>query len=320
MATTIHPETLRKLRQQRKLSQHDLAERSSCSVAQISRWERGKSSNAHRSSMLRLAKALGVKEDVLIQPPASDAKDSADAFYDSDGVQLNVRVRRDTRTAMEVVGGLFGVTWSEIIELAPLVFLATAKGSLEERKAAVESIEQERDRVLADIVRAAPHLAPDFHVETYLAEAAIAVEKKSIESRDVFGPDLSFREYDVEEDPEEAPYVIFLRKLLGDWNEKIFVIHPGGYGYAPSYSVTEEFLKETYGVTGDSEVNKRILHYLVCGEIDLRSLRAKKDALSESEFSTWLEDTCENTRQVLEKRLEKRSERYKELIASFFNQ
>lgn len=306
MGTTIHPQTLRSLRSDCKLSQQDLAEKSRCSVAQISRWERGKSTNVHRSSLDRLSKALGVETDALTQPPASPSKHSADDVLGFMGLtQLNVRVRKRTRTALEVVSGLFGVTWAQVIELAPLLFLATAKKSLAERATAIDSVEQQRERLLADIVRTAPHLAADFRAGTYYGDDAISEEGESIARRDVFGPDFAFREYEVEADPDQAPYVLLLQRLLGDWSGKIFEIEPQGYGQAPEYHVVEDFLEETFGVVGSSDKKQHILNLVASGEIDLRDLRAKKEAMPASEYTTWLQVTYENALQSITTRAER---------------
>src|SRR5438552_1073637 len=64
---------LRELRNQLGISQYDLAAKSGCSQAEISKWERGMRM-VSAFDLRALAQALGVPAESLFEPPATTAE------------------------------------------------------------------------------------------------------------------------------------------------------------------------------------------------------------------------------------------------------
>ncbi len=183
----IDPESLRCLRQKKKLSRARLAERSGIAVRTIQRLENEpqRCQKSREDTLNRLAKALDVETDVLTgqsplpefdKPPASAPK----------GVQIGAQVAPLTRLFYDLVKRRYGVSVTEIINMAPLFFALLAEGSLAWRRIKIEEAEEAKGHLegiegfwIGSLVSA-----------SIVMEEGIGAEIDSIEKADLFGEHL----------------------------------------------------------------------------------------------------------------------------------
>ena len=213
----IDPERLRHLREVRKLSRRKLAKRAIVTERTIQRWE----SDSERSETPRertlecLARALGVEEGVLTgELPLPDSGEPA--APKPDGVQISATIEPMARLAYDLIKRRYGVSATEIIDMAPLFFVLLAEGSLawrrEKMKEAYEAI------ALLDRVEDSTG-NKHFQVRAFETGETVDLEETSIRKADLFGEGL-FEDLDfglVPFNPDETnPFAHFLRKLAGD--------------------------------------------------------------------------------------------------------
>ena len=217
----IDSERLRTLREQKGLSRLKLAERSGISERTIQRLEnephRSQKSQGH--TLNNLAKALGVKEKpgVLTGDLPLPNSDKAPTGDDSDRVQMGAQVAPKTRLAYDLIKRRYGVSATEIINMAPLFFALLAEGSLawrrkklEEAEDAINRLDQMRDEVGYWI----------FLTATTVAGNASEPEKHSIAEADIFGEHLLDSPFGLPNAPFDPlkvnPFVHYLRKLASE--------------------------------------------------------------------------------------------------------
>ena len=182
----IHPKRLRSLRERRKLSRRELAEKSGVSERQIGRVEAsGTDVPVRMNTMIKLASALGVDADMLVDDPT--AIDPLPVPPSQD-VQLSIKISSQVRLAYDLVKHRYGPSQKDIIKLAPLLYVLLAEGSLvwrrqwlEEAKAAQERLEQLTDE------------RKNLLIEDYQMEESIEAEQESIERSDHIGDTVSAR-------------------------------------------------------------------------------------------------------------------------------
>ena len=56
----------------------------------------------------------------------------------------------------------------------------------------------------------------------------------------------------------------------------------------PSYTISENILRQVTGISGGTEQDQQLLAVISNGDIDLRKLVAKKENLSEADYMDWL--------------------------------
>ena len=173
----IDPRNLRALREAKRLSRRQLAAKSRVSERQLARLE--SSRKAVRSTTFRrIAEALGTDSKELsgpspLQPMPAPPED----------VHVGLRVSPQLRLAYDLVGARYGPTRKQIVELAPLLFVLLAEGSLAWRKKRVGKVDELVDR-LRDLGKDS-QLYFAKYVED-ICEAA-DVERNSIRTADVLG-------------------------------------------------------------------------------------------------------------------------------------
>ncbi|MBU6497182.1 MAG: helix-turn-helix transcriptional regulator [Rhodospirillales bacterium] len=208
------------LREQQKFTQKELAERAKISVDSLSRIENSRQSGKASRTVDGLAGALGVPFDVLTgdapMPEATKPEGSGDRY------QINVRVDGAIRNAFSLAAMRYKISASQIIELAPFLFVVAAEQSLRRRRAHVAEVQAALNKAeelsnasrsyllsnLAYVVGSSPYLD---------------AERVSIESRDLRAERLDevlrshlLERYDtVEESYDDArdnPFVVSLRE------------------------------------------------------------------------------------------------------------
>jgi len=240
MAQTIDFERLKQIRRMRGLTQDELAKKARLNKQTIYRLEKAKKP-LRKANLDRLAEALAIEPGVLtgeMQIPADIALPQTPE--DSTAYQLNVRVDGKIRNAFSLAALHYKVPLRRIVELAPLLFVLAAEGSLRHRRDRLAALEATLERA-ADQWLQIPHLPssaaePDEHREI------VNAEKKSIAARDLFavfefGKELKDRDDLYEHDSDkENPFAIYLRELAEE-SEEVVIEAIGSSSYDTDYSV-----------------------------------------------------------------------------------
>ena len=185
----INPESLKAIRLRKELSRRKLAERSGVSERQIVRIEDSDTDVTVRpATRTKLADALGVDAEIL-----ADTPEQLESFpvLPTQDVQLSTKVDSQVRLAYDLVKHRYGASQKDIINLAPLLYVLLAEGSLTLRRQWVEKAEATM-KTLEQLVDERKHLRiEDYHIEEI--EESIAAERKSIESHDHSGYSVETR-------------------------------------------------------------------------------------------------------------------------------
>ncbi len=215
----IDPDRLSTLRKEKRLSRLQLAERAEISERTIQRLEKEphQSQKTQEHTMNGLAKALDVKTGVLtgeLPLPESD-KTPADNL---DRVQIGAQVAPNIRLAYDLIKRRYGVSATEIINMAPLFFVLLAEGSLAQRREKLKEVEGMLVRL--DEIRATGGTwSAEFSKAAVLSEWGSDWDKASIASADIFGVDLlddggSYT--DAFEPIKINPFVLYLQNLADE--------------------------------------------------------------------------------------------------------
>ena len=213
----IQPERLRRLRKEKGLSRVQLARLSKVSERTIQRLENeSERTQTNREYTLEcLAKVLGVEEGVL----AGDAPfPDTNKRPEPERVQIGAQVAPKARLAYDLIKRRYGVSTTEILNMAPLFFTLLAEGSLARRR---EKLEEAREAIgrLDELGEESGHQI--FMGATTVALNADSAEEDSIAKADLFGEQLldDSQGTFVDEafDPStENPFASHLRRLAAD--------------------------------------------------------------------------------------------------------
>ncbi len=146
----IDSERLRTLRMGKSLSRPQLAKRSGVTERTIQRLENEpqKSRKNREDTLNRLSKALGVEPGVLTgEVPLPEYNNALAA--DRERVQIGAQVAPRTRLAYDLIKRRYGVSATEIINMAPLFFTLLAEGSLAHRRERLQEADEIIDRLEA---------------------------------------------------------------------------------------------------------------------------------------------------------------------------
>ena len=217
----IDPKSLRRLRDKQGLTRPQLAERSGINKRTIQRLENEpqQCQKSRKDTLERLAKALGVKEGeegVLTgELPFHESGKAPDS--DSERVQIGAQIAPKVRLAYDLIKRRYGVTATEIINMAPLFFALLAEGSLAWRREKLEELKEGIDRL---------NQIDGFWRENYFP-FAVAVDDNDIKAEEdsidkandkanLFGEHLlGCVTYDL--DPStDNPFASYLRKLKAE--------------------------------------------------------------------------------------------------------
>ena len=210
----IDPDCLRKLRQQKGLSRPQLAERAKITARTIQRLENEpqRTQKSQEHTLNGLAKALSVEPDVLIGElplPESD-----EMLADNpERVQIGAQIAPKTRLAYDLTKRRYGVSVTEVINIAPLLFALLAEGSLAWRREKLQATYEAIDH-LRQIESKFEHGIVDGLIWT---EEGLEAEAHSIDENDLFGKELYDFSGDMPFDPStNNPFASYLRKLADD--------------------------------------------------------------------------------------------------------
>ncbi len=231
---------LRELRKAKNLSIVRLAELSRVSQRTIQRLENPKEHDTtpHPSTVERLAKALRVEPKVLVGE--SPAEDSGPVPAPTpDRVQIGALIAPKARLAYDLVKKRYGVSATEIINVAPLFFTLLAEDSLKKRRERAREAEDSIGRM-----DRAMGLGTDcdlLSVATMLAEGAVELEKESIDRADLFGEHIlscndHIRIPDEPFDPAISnPFAEYLRQFAADLDTPGIVATTADLNYGSPY-------------------------------------------------------------------------------------
>jgi transcriptional regulator with XRE-family HTH domain len=295
--TKINPSILQRLRKSKGWSQEELSEKTKSGgqpkidKQTISRLERGERPKTRSRTIKQLAHALGVDPAVLTgDGPTPDFSPESSAL-DSRS-QLNVRIGNRPRNALNLVRRRYRVEPSQIVELAPFLFVWAAEESLRRRQERLSAL----DRALGEtkaLSHQFHHLSPEI-INFWHVDDAIAAEQSSIEKRDLFGSsiDLDLKEVDPNFDADaENPFAMFLRELVSSFGKVATFVEWSGW-LSPSYRVCFDEAAELVG--GDSERADEILNGFVALNEMPKEIRGRG---MEKERADWVRAKAEEYRQ-----------------------
>ena len=218
----INPDRLRSLRQQKGLSRPQLEKKSGITERTIQRLEnesqRCQKSQEH--TVNSLANALGVEPGVLTgelplpkfnKVPTSAAKQ----------VQISAQITSKARLEYDLIKHRYGVSATELINMAPLFFTLLAEGSLAWRRERLKEPKEAIDRLTQ--VEVDDGWSVCCISGANIAYKGVAAEENSISKVDLFGEHLLSELSDIDDEFLEAygflclpiynPFASYLRKL-----------------------------------------------------------------------------------------------------------
>ena len=222
----IDPDRLRTLRKEKRLSRPQLAKLSGIAERTIQRLEnephRCKKTQEH--TLIELARALGVEQGVLTEelplPESGKAPSS-----DSERVQIGAQIAQKARFAYDLIKRRYGVSATEIINMAPLFFTLLAEGSLAWRRKKLQEAEEAIDR-LYEVEKDTVHM--DFYEVVTPWGYLYSNEDNSIKKADIFGEDLLGNDVpssgiDPFDPTIDNPFASYLRNLAKDLDNPCIV-------------------------------------------------------------------------------------------------
>ena len=288
------PDRLRELRTAKNLSRKRLQDLSRVSVRTIQRLEDpvGANTTPRGNTVDRLAKALQVDPGVLTGEMPLPSGGTAPAPVPQ-RFQIGAEIAPKARLGYDLVKRRYGVSATELINMAPLFFTLLAECSLARRHEKLEEacealgrLDQMGDEVGHSIFLRATTVALNAH----------AVEDESIAKADLFGEHLLDDSQDAfVNEPFDAstenPFATHLRKLAADLDRPgiVDVRHDGlSYGAPwsrfPDYDLCNDEIKN---VTNDSRDARTALEI---GRVRLSEIPGElKGEDSAEERAAWLE-------------------------------
>jgi transcriptional regulator with XRE-family HTH domain len=268
--TQLIAKRLKQWRESCGLTQAELARKArGVSARTISRLENGEVSAPRRGTIERIEKALDVDPgDLTGEKPIPENLGRPNGSADQAAYQINVRVGPVARNAFSLAALRYGIPVSSIVELAPLLFVIAAEGSLKRRHGRLAELKDAFGRV-SGLRQNFPHL-PFWIAETFEQNEPIEAEAKSIRVRDLFGetiPDYVFDAYQARDEKRydedrENPFVTYLRDSVGDAGDiQIDAVGPNETDYAVCRSEVLEL------VGGDETLAEKLADNLWSGRV-----------------------------------------------------
>lgn len=307
MATPINHKMVKQLRDERGWTQEELAKRAGLNKQSIFRIEKGEYRGTRRETIAQLCKAFEVDVATITGRPSNQlAPEAGDAGPLGTASQLNLRIDNAARNALALTARRYSVQLSEIVEIAPLLFVIAAERSLQKRRKnlgrvneALGEVEALRDKhryLLIDI----PGNEDSFNIE-----------EKSIEANDIFG-----RIFDNEKNRRfcyahdfdhnvDNPFASFIKEDLQDIENSIK--ETGGkpvvrkfYGWHPDVWSTPGYqicIKEAVDLVGRDEGAVRAI---VNGQAPLHEIPKELRNSSPEQLAEWAKKMAKDREVKLE--------------------
>ena len=214
----VDADRLKTLRKGRRLTRPELAKRSEVAIRTVQRLENEPEhcQKTREDTVNRLAKALGVEAGVLTKELPMPEPDGASAPA-PERVQIGAQISPKARLAYDLVRRRYGVSATEIINMAPLFFTLLAEGSLAWRRRKTEEANETRDRLEQTDGFWRGSLVSGLVV----IDEGLGAEEASIDKADLFGEhlfgDASSTLMEDRFDPtKDNPFVSYLRSLKNE--------------------------------------------------------------------------------------------------------
>ena len=290
----FQPDRLRDLRKAKNFSRKRLKEASSVSVRTIQRMEDPEAETTpRRTTVERLAKGLQVDPGVLTGEMPLPQAGNATAL-ERRRVQIGAEIAPKARLGYDLVKRRYGVSATEIINMAPLFFTLLAEASLARRREKLEEAGEAIDRL--------DRMEGEVGYSIFLGATTVAlnahmVEDESIAKADLFGEHLQGDSAGTFVDEPfdastENPFASHLRNLAAHLDRPGVVnVEFGGLSYGrpwlrfPDYDLCNDELKS---VTNDSPDARRALE---TGHVRLSEIPEELNGEDAgNERAAWLEE------------------------------
>ena len=287
---TLCPAALKAARKRangkRGFTQKQLAERIHCSKDTVSRWERGKAHRVRAHLREPLCKALGVEWDTLTTPPAPETAPRPFGL-----TRMQRWVSRHVPPALLLVAKRYGIRPTDVLDIAPLLFLIVAERSLQERRRRLDEICAIKDEADRRLIEKAGHLGGGIVARSMSADRMLEREKTSLRNRDIHGHLHEYEiGYEFRGEDNEGPFLQFVRDLAkGLPQDAVRDIESFGGDTIFNYRIAEDTLRECTGISGDGE-DAEILNCIQWGFIDFGKCLTAKRERDEAGYRQWLRD------------------------------
>ena len=290
----FQPDRLRKLRKAKNLSRKRLSGLSGVSVRTIQRTENPEAETTPQwTTVERLAKGLQVDPGVLTGEMPLPQAGNATAL-EGRRVQIGAEIAPKARLGYDLVKRRYGVSATDLINMAPLFFTLLAEASLarrreklEEAREAIDRLDRMEGEIGHSIFRRAATVALDADIveDESIARADLFGEHLQDDSQATFGDepfDASF----------ENPFASYLRNLAAQLDRPgVVSVEFGGLSYGrpwrkfPNYDLCNDEIKS---VTNDSPDARRALETGFVRLSDIPTELMEEDVGKER--AAWLEE------------------------------
>ena len=301
----INPERLSSLRKKNRITRKELSERTGIAERTIQRLENEPQlcQKTREDTVNRLAKALGVKPGVLTGELPLPESDKASG-PDPERVQIGAQVAPKVRLAYDLIKRRYGVSATEIINMAPLFFALLAEGSLAWRREKLKEVEETKSR----LEQIDGFWRGGLVSGSVVMDEGIAREEDSIAKADLFGEHLFsdtdtifIEEADLFDPSTDNPFASYLRKLEDELDITGVAYVDSDYlrfGWPlkfPDYNICRD---ELDGIANGSHFAKIALEV---GDVRLSEI--PEELMAEDageERAKWIEDKLSDTRKDVE--------------------
>ena len=215
----IDADRLKALRKGRGLTRPELAKRSGVATRTVQRLENEPQhcQKTREDTVNRLAKALGVEAGVLTKELPLPEPDGPPAPTTPERVPIGAQISPKARLAYDLVRRRYGVSATEIINMAPLFFTLLAEGSLAWRRRKMEEASETRDR----LEQTDGFWRGSLGSGLVVIDEGLGAEEASIDKADLFGEHLfgdasSTLMEDLFDPTKDNPFVSYLRSLKNE--------------------------------------------------------------------------------------------------------
>ncbi len=289
----IQPERLKILRERKKLTQEKLANKVHLTKQTLYRYESGRGTQRTKN-IEAIAEALDVHPDVLrgLKPlPEENPSTDQSGGY---GYPVSARVDSQQRNAFTLVSLRYGVSISQIVALAPLLFALEAERSIQRRRTLLEEARSQLDNYQNTALEFR-HLPGSLY--PWGAEEVFEAEEESIRAEDIFAETLPDKIFELFDRPlggnryEDNPFCVHLKGMARSMKSIVKIDEVDRD--SASYQICCERALNLAG--GDKEVAKGILN----GEVLLyRMPRELLKGDAAERRTEWLRAEIEKTRKA----------------------
>ena len=254
----IDPDRLRQLRKQKRLTRQKLAETARVSLRQLHRLEKKAPSpkGVREHTLNQLARALRIDPGVLTGDLPMPEFEATESPGGSERVKVSALLHPEVHLAYTLIKRRYKVSQTTIFNLAPLLFVLLAEGSLAWRRRKLEEVEEATDRLRNSGTNGAGerigHLS--FVNAVYRVEEQCSAEGESIQKYDLFGREVGEDTFDLGYDPStNNPFADYLHEFASKIGKPDIVLvddetlNHGSLENLPYYWICSEEVRQIAG-------------------------------------------------------------------------